>query len=612
MKLMKTLKKFSGGLAILSLIVGFAGPSVAFAATTVSLGNADSFAVLGGSGISNTGTTTINGDVGSFPTNTQTGFGPGANSVTITGTNHFGDGVTQGAKTALVTAFTNAGQPTTGVIAADLGGQILTPGVYDDNNAPDSLSITGTLTLDGGGDPNAVFIFKTGSTLTTSSASHVNLINGAQACNVFWQIGSSVTLGTTSDFKGNILAMDSITDNGGSTVSGRLLARNALVTLNNSTVNKATCAAAVTPSPGFDVLNNTLTILKHIVNDNGGTATSFPLFVNGQSVINGQSLSLAPGDYTVSETSLPNYKATFSGDCDANGVVHHRGINTHNDVCIITNDDIGTPPVVPPVPPLIDVVKVPNPLALPNGPGPVTYTYTLRNIGTVPVTDITMVGDTCSPIVLASGDTNNNAKLEVNETWVYRCATNLTATHTNTVVATGWANGLSTNDIASATVAVGVPAVPPLIHVTKIPSPLALSNGGGSVTYTEKVTNPGTVALSNVTLVDDKCSPMKLISGDVNNDSKLDTTETWTYTCKTNLTSTTTNTAIATGEANGFVVRDLAVATVVVTPKVAAPAPKLPNTGFLPATGVSTGVAATAGLIAASIAFYVVRKRQNA
>ncbi|PIR13817.1 hypothetical protein COV49_00860, partial [Candidatus Falkowbacteria bacterium CG11_big_fil_rev_8_21_14_0_20_39_10] len=111
---------------------------------------------------------------------------------------------------------------------------------------------------------------------------------------------------------------------------------------------------------------------------------------------------------------------------------------------------------VPPVPPLIDIVKVPSPLALPNGPGTVKYIYTLRNIGTVPVSNITMVGDTCSPIALILGDTNTDAKLDTNETWVYTCSGILTKTHTNIITASGWANGISATDIANATVIVGV------------------------------------------------------------------------------------------------------------------------------------------------------------
>ncbi len=224
----------------------------------------------------------------------------------------------------------------------------------------------------------------------------------------------------------------------------------------------------------------------------------------------------------------------------------------------------GGPVVVPPVPPLIDVLKVPSPLSLPNGPGRVTYTYTLRNIGTVPVTDVTMVGDTCSPIVLVSGDTSGDNRLDVHETWVHRCTTTLSATHTNIVTATGWANGISAIDIATATVVVGVPVVPPLIHVVKVPNPLTLLAGGGMVTYTEKITNPGTVALSNVRLTDDKCAAVKYVSGDLDSDSKLGTTETWTYTCRMNLTKTTTNTATASGEANGLTAKDVAIVTVVV------------------------------------------------
>ena len=153
--------------------------------------------------------------------------------------------------------------------------------------------------------------------------------------------------------------------------------------------------------------------------------------------------------------------------------------------------------------------------------------------------DITMVDDTCSPIVRVSGDTNSDSKLDVHETWVYRCTMTLSATHTNIVTATGWANGVSAVDTASAIVVVGAPIVPPLIHVVKIANPLTLLAGGGVVTYTEKITNPGTVALSNVRLTDDKCAAVKYISGDANSDSKLDTAETWTYTCRTNLTKTT-------------------------------------------------------------------------
>ncbi len=190
------------GLLLLALFFAVTlASSAGAAATGVPLGTADGFAVLAGSGITNTGATTVNGDIGTFPTTTITGIG----TMTVNGTNHAGDGVTQQAKTDLVTAYnTAAGEGPTSPIVADLGGQTLMAGVY---NSASSIGLTGALTLDGAGNPSAVFVFQAGSTLTTASASSVNLINGAQACNVFWQIGSSATLGTGSSFVGTIMAL---------------------------------------------------------------------------------------------------------------------------------------------------------------------------------------------------------------------------------------------------------------------------------------------------------------------------------------------------------------------------------------------------------------------
>jgi hypothetical protein len=217
---------------LLTLVSGAAA-----AAQSVPLGTADSFAVLAGSGITNTGPTTVRGDLGTYPTTTETGTA----SITITGTNHAGDAVTQGAQTDLTTAYnTAAGEGPTTEIAADLAGQTLTAGVY---NSASSIGLSGALTLNGGGNPNAVFVFQAGSTLTTGSASSVNLINGAQSCNVFWQVGSSATLGTGSTFRGTILALTSITVTTGVTVDGRVLARNGAVTLDTDTITRPSCAA---------------------------------------------------------------------------------------------------------------------------------------------------------------------------------------------------------------------------------------------------------------------------------------------------------------------------------------------------------------------------------
>lgn len=211
----------------------------AAAQAPVGLGTAGSFAVLAGAGITNTGATTITGDVGTFPTPSETGFG----TVTLNGANHTGDAVTQQAKTDLTTGYnTAAGAGPGTAVPTELGGRTLTPGVYTGT----TLGLTGTLTLNTLGDPDAVFVFQTASTLVTASSSAVTVLNGGVACNVFWQVASSATLGTGSHMIGSVLALTSITATTGATIDGRLLARNGAVTLDHNTITTQTCAAATT------------------------------------------------------------------------------------------------------------------------------------------------------------------------------------------------------------------------------------------------------------------------------------------------------------------------------------------------------------------------------
>ena len=221
----------------------------------VPLGSASSFAVLAGSGLTVAGavnSTLITGDIGTFPTTTETGLG----NLVLTGTNHAGDVTTQAAKNDLVTAYNAAaGQATTQTVPTELGSTTKGPGVYD--SAAGTFTITGTLTLDAGGDPNAVFIFKAASTLITAASSNVVLINGAQACNVFWQVGSSATLGTSSNLLGTVLALTSITLNTSATASGRLLAQNGAVTFNTNTA--AVCSLTATGSAAAAAASGLLT-----------------------------------------------------------------------------------------------------------------------------------------------------------------------------------------------------------------------------------------------------------------------------------------------------------------------------------------------------------------
>ena len=556
-KVNKTLIVFASLICFMLIVFGL---KLAKAATTPSLGAAATYGVLAGSYINGSSGTTVNGDVGFAtgspvaPAGIHTNYGSGGPYSTA-GTDQ-GSALTALASQTCTFAFA-AGAVDLSTDATHGTAGIYTPGIYCISGA---MSVGGPITLVGSG----TYIFRSVGALTSAPNAVVTL-SGASPCNVFWTPTGATTLAANTIFAGTIISNSGITLSSNNTLTGRALAFGGTVTTDTDSITVPVCTA-------------TINVVKTVVNDSGGvkTVSDFPLFVNGGLVASGATNSFAaPGAYNVTETyDSTAYAQSFSGDCDSSG--HINLSPGDNMFCIITNDDIGVP-VVPPVPPLIDLVKVPSPLALPGGPGSVTYTYTLRNIGTVPATNITLSGDSCSPINLVSGDTNSDSVLDVSETWVYTCTTTLSATHTNTVVATALANGITATDIASATVIVGAPVVPPLIHVTKIPSSLTLLYGGGTVTYTESVTNPGTAALSNINLSDDKCSPLNYVSGDTNGDSKLDPAETWVYTCRTNLSETTTNTAQVSGQANGLTARDFAFATVVV-----ATVPKLPNAGLAP------------------------------
>ncbi|MGC5009874.1 ice-binding family protein [Streptosporangium sp. DT93] len=208
-----------------------ARPTPVSAAEPVELGRAGAFAVLGASTVTNTGPSVLTGDLGVSPGTAVTGFPPG----TLAGTLHAGDTAAAQAQTDLTAAYdAAAAQPSDAVLPTELGGTTVTPGTY--TSAAGTFGITGGVTLDAQGDPDAVFIFRAASTLVTASASTVTLTGGAASRNVFWQVGSSATLGTGSDFAGNVLALTSITATTGVTVDGRLLARNGAVTLDTNTV----------------------------------------------------------------------------------------------------------------------------------------------------------------------------------------------------------------------------------------------------------------------------------------------------------------------------------------------------------------------------------------
>lgn len=383
MKMKRLGMKFVSLFVTLVVLVMVTVPILSRAAQpTVNLGSTAEYAILAGSTITNIGTTTINGDVGG-----EIGLYPGTSftgqeTISVSGAIHIADVAAIQAKDDLVTAYDDAaGRTPVTRIPSELGGTTLTPGTYD--SADGTFQITGTLTLDAQGDPEGVFIFKTASTLTTAADSQINLINSARFCRTFWQVGSSATLGTNSHFVGHILALSSITANTGASVQGQLLARNGAVTLDSNTITNGICETIVayTEETVIDetvtdetVIDETVTeetfievpteletatlhVVKHVINDNGGTAVAadFNLHVKTSEVnvaantapgaeAPGTTYTLLVGTYSITEEDNEEYTLSYSGDSDSSGNI--TLVAGDIKTVILTNNDVEIESVV--------------------------------------------------------------------------------------------------------------------------------------------------------------------------------------------------------------------------------------------------------------------------
>lgn len=305
--------KLTGYVALFTTTVLLAltvAPMTALAAQpTVNLGTTDSFAILAGTTITNTGATTVNGSAGG-----DIGLAPGSDfpgqaDVTLSGAVHISDAVATAAKTDLVAAYDDAaGRTPVTRIATELGNQTLKSGVYD--SASGAFQITGTLTLDAEGDPNAVFIFLTDSTLITASSSTVRGINGARYCRVFWKVGSSATLGTNSNFMGHIFALTSISAKTGAVIQGQLLARNGAVTLDHNTITNGICANA-SPIPLIRVVKSANDYTLPV----GGGPVTYTYKVTNPSVVD-------LTDVTVTDDKLATV-TYVSGDVNDDQILQH-------------------------------------------------------------------------------------------------------------------------------------------------------------------------------------------------------------------------------------------------------------------------------------------------
>lgn len=446
----------------------------------------------------------VQGDLGSFPNTSVSGFPPG---LVQNGT--INPSYTANAKDDLVTAYVDAsGRTPVTTVATELGGQVLNHGVYD--SAAGTFGITGTLTLDAEGDPNAVWIFKAASTLITGSGSNVNLINGASPCNVFWVVGSSATLGSGSNLVGTILSLASITMNTGATLEGRALARNAAVTLDTNTITNGCAGAGPGPTPTDPTITTQVSAAQVAV---GGSVTDTATVAGLAASPDRGSLvfsAYGPNDptcagqpaYTSNEipvtaagngvyTSAPAFRPTAPGTYLF--VVDYSG-DSGNDAFATTCGDANETVTVFAVP-SVAVTKTASPSTLPEPGGSFTFTVGLTNTSAGPVTISTitdnvygnlasapnstcdaLIGDTLAPGAAAActftGTFNGNAGDTENDT--------VTAT-----VAGSGGQTASGSDEATVSLTDALPS----ISVSKSASPASRPEPGGNFTFTVVVTN---------------------------------------------------------------------------------------------------------------------------
>ncbi|MCX4981879.1 ice-binding family protein [Streptomyces sp. NBC_00572] len=316
----------SGGLAsalataVAAAMVAVTSTQALAIATPVPLGTTASYSVLAGQGVTNTGNSVLDHDLGTHPNGAITGFPPGR----VLGAVHPADDQARQAKIDLIVAYNNAAGQLTGQapdfpLAAGIGGgQELLPGVH---RATSGVGLTGDLILNAGGNPNAVWVFQIPEALTTASSSRILLTNGASPCNVYWQIGSSATLGTTSTFVGTIMALTSIFVNQGASVEGRALARNGEVTLNNNRIFLGGCATGGTTT-GATAGTTTGTTTGATTGTTTGATTGTTLGLIGGTLIGGPSVNLVGGG------TSGNIAGNTSGNTVGNTAGNTTGGNT--------------------------------------------------------------------------------------------------------------------------------------------------------------------------------------------------------------------------------------------------------------------------------------------
>ena len=482
--------------------------------------------MLAGAGVTNTGPSVVQGDLGSSPNIAVSGFPPGlVQSGTIN------PSYTAGAKDALVTAYDDAsGRTPVTTIATELGNQTLTHGVYD--SAAGTFGITGTLTLDAQNDPNAVWIFRAASTLITGVGSNVSLINGANPCNIFWVVGSSATLGVNSSFMGTIMSLTSITLNSGATLNGRALARNGAVTLDSNVISNSCTTAPPTGSRVVTQVSNAQLALGNSVTDtatvSGMVPTADPGFLNFSAfgpndptcetdpVFTSSVRVTAAGNGTY--TSAPftptvagTYVFTVAYGGDSSNDFFGGGCGDPNETVVVTA-----------IAPGVAVVKTASPTSLVEPGGAFSFTVAITNPSAGPVTISSITDNVYGNLAAAANSTCDDLIGDVLAAGAGTTCTftgtfigNAADTETDVVTATVTSpSGLTASATDDATVSL-TDAVP-TITVDKSVDPGTRAEPGGAFTFTVTVTNTSPEVVRITSIVDNLYGDLAAVRSDSN------------------------------------------------------------------------------------------------
>lgn len=541
--------------------------------TAVDLKSLTSFAVLSDSAVELFGENTINGDVG---------VSKDANSKVLTtgvkGDLHVHDAVSSQAVRDLISVYDDLKSRDTEISATgNLGEMTFTPGVY---NTSESILISDNVTLDAKNNPDAVFIFKVGFKLSSTANSHVLLVNGAKASNVFWVVGANVELADNSTFAGTIISLHGIQTNYNTRVDGRLLSFDDTITVRNSVINNPD--KDLVKEPEF-ILTGKINVVARVFNDNGGTLKPTDVKIRllnqegkettvvptGELDEHGINYVLPIGTYKVVIDGLSNYKTYYSGDGGTEGTVKILAGEEKSVVATIEDQPVNTEQPIAKsslnMSDSINAVANYKVISINKKVAKVEGIFTVTNTGKNPLEAVVVSDSKFGRAVYVSGDLNKNGKLDLKEKWLYKLSLKVVTPVNTTVKASAKADGVVVSHAIANYFTLDNLRAGYGINVKTAAHLNPASTASANVDYTYTVKNTGKAAIKKLILTDTLKNKIIYVSGDLNHNNIFDPGEIWIFHASSTIKSKTTWAATVKGMSGSTILvsdTDFATATI--------------------------------------------------